>query len=156
MAKQSILLVVCASAVILGITAFLRLPMTAETPVGRALVHEREIRLDGIPLKVAIADTSEERSRGLSGITSLTDSEGMLFIFEEEGIYSFWMKDMVMPIDILWISSDNRVVSIEKSASPDSFPAAFTPTTPAQYVLEVRAGFSDAHGIDVGSSSMTF
>ena len=106
--------------------------------------------IKGIRVNVTRADTPELRTQGLSGHPGLGVSEGMLFIFPEEARHSFWMKDMLFSIDIIWISSEGRVVAIEKHASPDSFPRSFTPNTPAQYVLEVAAGFSDAHGISEG------
>ena len=105
-------------------------------------------------VRVAVADTPTLRSSGLSGYRGLAGDEGMLFIFEEDGMHSFWMKDMRFPIDILWISSDGRVVFIEKEVSPETFPKSFTPATPARYVLEVEAGFVEKHGIEIGDSTV--
>lgn len=111
----------------------------------------RTIEIGGVPLRVEIADTDTLRAKGLGGHEPLQPDEGMLFIFETEGIYSFWMKDMRFPIDILWLALDGKVVHIEKNVSPESYPTSFTPGSPAQYVLEVRAGFVDQYDIRIGS-----
>lgn len=116
------------------------------------LVIERELYVGDVVLHVALADTSQEREQGLSGTSPLSDTEGMLFIFDNDAQHSFWMKDMNYAIDIIWFSAEQRIVHIEKAVSPDTFPSAFTPPTPARYVLEVPAGFSEAHSLTIGST----
>ena len=106
--------------------------------------------LGGQEISVSVADTANERTQGLSGRESLESNEGMLFMFPEEGMYSFWMKDMRFSIDMLWISSQGDVVHLEHGVSPASYPTAFSSSVPAQYVLEVPAGFSNTHGIKIG------
>lgn len=103
------------------------------------------------PVKILLADTPQERTQGLSGREDLAKDEGMLFVFPEEGIYGFWMKDMRFSIDILWLNSAGEVVHIVENASPESYPASFTPEKAAQYVLELPAGFARAHGVTLGS-----
>ncbi|MDX1535781.1 MAG: DUF192 domain-containing protein, partial [Candidatus Spechtbacterales bacterium] len=73
-------------------------------------------------------------------------------VFNRPGTYSFWMKEMNFPIDIIWIGEDMRVVDITKNAKPESYPKRFSPSVLAQYVLEVVAGFSDEHGVEIGDS----
>lgn len=102
-------------------------------------------------MRVEIADTPDERAQGLSGTTELADDEGMLFVFDTEGTYGFWMHDMLISIDIIWVASDGSVVHIEHSLSPDTYPQTFTPPLPARYVLEVPAGFALEHEIGVGT-----
>ena len=102
-------------------------------------------------VKILLADTPQKRTQGLSGRESLAKDEGMLFVFPEEGIYGFWMKDMRFSIDILWLNSAGEVVHIVENASPESYPASFTPEKAAQYVLELPAGFVRAHGVTLGS-----
>ena len=87
--------------------------------------------------RVKIADTEEERSQGLSGVLSLKDDEGMLFLFPEEGYHTFWMKDMHFPLDLVWIDSSWNIVSTTKNATPESYPTLFSPPRPVQYVLEI-------------------
>jgi hypothetical protein len=109
------------------------------------LIGNREIN-------VILVQTPEERQMGLSGRTNLPANTGMLFVFETPGTYGFWMKDMLFSIDMVWISADKRIIHIEKSVSPDTFPKAFSPKDPALYVLEVKAGFSDKNNIKVGDT----
>jgi uncharacterized membrane protein (UPF0127 family) len=102
-------------------------------------------------VSVELADTPALRVQGLSGRQSPSEGEGMLFIFEEEGNWGFWMKDMLFPIDILWAGSDGTIISIAKDVSPSTYPQAFYPTEPAaKYVLEVPAGFAKRHNIVEG------
>lgn len=112
----------------------------------------RILHLDGDVVRATVADTQTLRERGLSGRAGLAYDEGMLFVFNADGMYSFWMKDMLFPIDILWLSSAGRVVHIVQSISPDTFPQAFTSDTPARYVLELPAGYVARHGVRTGDS----
>lgn len=99
---------------------------------------------------VTLADTPEERTQGLSGREVLNNGEGMLFVFPEEGNYSFWMKDMNFSIDILWLSSEGKIVHIVEHVSPESYPDHFVSERPARYVLEVPAGYVESRGVSVG------
>lgn len=96
---------------------------------------------------VEIADTPAAITQGLSGREKLPDDQGMLFMFERPGIYSFWMKDMHFPIDIVWIDADWRVVDISSQVDPATFPERFAPKESVQYVLEVNAGKAKEWGI---------
>lgn len=99
-----------------------------------------------------IADTSELRTRGLSDVISLDEHEAMLFIFEQPGVYKFWMKDMRFTIDIVWLDSEKRIVHIESNVSPESFPQSFGPNTPTQYVIEFTAGTVEQITLQVGDT----
>ena len=125
-------------------------------PSSEPLSGDEIITFGTASIHVEIADTDAARARGLSGHAPLSDDEGMLFVFPEEGMYSFWMKDMLFPIDILWLDSTGTVVHIEQDVAPESYPASFTSGSPARYVLEVRAGFATEHEIAVGSTSADF
>lgn len=105
-------------------------------------------------VRVILADTPAKRTRGLSGTDGLAEGEGMLFIFPEDGLYGFWMKDMRFAIDIIWLDSAWEVVDVAESVSPDSYPASFSPSKPARYVLEVPAGFAKSHNIALGSEAV--
>jgi len=101
-------------------------------------------------LQAAVADTKARQELGLGGLSSLPEGKAMLFSFDYSDRYGFWMKDMKFPIDIFWISDNFKIVHIEKSVSPDSFPKTFTPSLPARFVLETNADFAKRHQIDVG------
>lgn len=92
--------------------------------------------VDGQKVAVDIADSDEERIRGLSG----REEQSMLFIFDKEDFYGIWMKDMLFPIDIIWIDKDLKVVHVERDISPETHPEVFQPETKALYILEIPTG----------------
>ena len=108
------------------------------------------IKINDVSIEVEIADTIETRMRGLSYREFLANGRGMFFIFDKPSRYGFWMKDMHFAIDIVWIDERFRVIDIEKSVSPETFPKVFYPNEVVKYVLELDAGFSDEHSIDIG------
>jgi len=101
-------------------------------------------------VKVDLALTSKEQERGLSGRNELKNGEGMLFIFNKPAKYSFWMKEMNFPIDIIWIDEGFSVIYIKKNAEPLSYPEIFYPSLDAKYVLEVPALFSEKNNLEIG------
>lgn len=115
----------------------------------------QEVVIKGVSIKVSVADTDTERRQGLSGRESMPEDEGVLFTFPKENVITpFWMKDMKMAIDIIWIN-DAEIVQIDRNASPqpgvpDNELTLYKPTTPVDYVLEVNAGWADRHGVLVG------
>ena len=107
-------------------------------------------------LKIEIADTLEERIKGLSGRESLNENAGLLFVHSEPGIYGIWMKDMLFAIDVIWLDSEYRVVDMAHHVRPDSFPEIFEPSGLALYILEVNAGFAKRNGIEIGDALSLF
>ena len=93
---------------------------------------------------------------GLGGHAPLGETDGMLFVFERPAFHSFWMKGMLFPLDLIWIEN-GLVVHIERDAphfppgTSDMSLPIYAPAAPATYVLEVNAGFTVYHGIEVGS-----
>ncbi len=104
-------------------------------------------------LNVELAITPEQRERGLSGHKPLAINEAMLFVFDTPGKYGFWMKDMLFSIDMIWLSAEGKVVYIEKSVAPDTFPKSFASESPALYFLETKAGFSSQNNIKIGDQA---
>jgi uncharacterized protein len=99
---------------------------------------------------VEIAANAESRRQGLMGRVKMAENEGMLFLFDEEEERSFWMANTPLPLDIIYISSEKEVVSIQKHATPyseESLPSY----KPARFVVEMNAGFCDRHGIAPGT-----
>jgi uncharacterized membrane protein (UPF0127 family) len=78
--------------------------------------------------------------------------EGMLFVYDTEGRYAFWMKDMRYSIDIIWITASHTVAGLWEHATPESYPRAFAPKTQAQYVLELPADWAAAHEVKIGDT----
>lgn len=110
------------------------------------------VKIGNTIIPVIIADTNALREQGLSGMQSLPPNTGMFFIFPRADHYTFWMPDMHFPIDIIWINNgvitaiDTDVSNVFDAASP----VYYHPPTVADRVLEVNAGFAEAHGIHVG------
>jgi uncharacterized membrane protein (UPF0127 family) len=101
-------------------------------------------------VRVELARTGEEKSRGLMFREHLEADAGMLFLYENETIRQFWMRNTLIPLDMLFISSDNRVVGIVENAEPQTDTLREV-AQPSQYVLEVNGGFSAEHGITAGT-----
>lgn len=110
------------------------------------------LHIGDVVLDVEIADTLSSRIQGLSGRTALSANTGLLFVFNKAGIHGFWMKDMLFPIDIIWINAEKKIVHIEENVLPSSYPKAFKPNEPALYVLEVSAGVSQLWNIQLGDA----
>ena len=108
------------------------------------------IYIGDLVVQVTIADDTEERRQGLSGVTSLDELEGKLFVFDESDRYGIWMKDMNFPIDIIWISDELKIVHIEENIGPSTFPKVFRPDVPARFVLETNSYFAKTFKVDVG------
>jgi uncharacterized membrane protein (UPF0127 family) len=101
---------------------------------------------------VEVVDTASSRERGLSGKKGLLAGEGMLFVFDKPGRYGFWMKDMLFPIDMVWINDDGLVVHVERNVKPETYPTAFINTLDASYVLEIAANESEKYGLYMGAA----
>ena len=104
-------------------------------------------------VEVEVADTQILRQQGLSNRRSLGDYQGMLFIFDTSGIYPFWMKDMYIPLDIIYISDSYYIVDILKDVQPcSSICTSFVSNVEFRYVLEVKSGFTDINRVAIGNA----
>jgi len=105
-----------------------------------------------VNLKVEIADSNEERALGLSHRKYLGDYEGMYFVFDQNTGTSFWMKDMLIPLDIIFVDETGFIVDIKEAQQPCSSacPSVFSSTT-YRYVLEVNSGFCSTNGVKIGN-----
>lgn len=108
----------------------------------------------GVDISVLVADTDKTRAQGLSGRESLASREGMWFMFPQSGYYSFWMKDMNFPIDIIWIDENFRIIDRTLRVDPATYPKTFTSSGPSKYVLEIPAGTADEYGLFIRSTVM--
>lgn len=129
--------------------------VVAYSPKGKTEVKHTIATIKNVIVRVDIADTELLREKGLSGRVSLPDGEGMWFVYQENGIYSFWMPDMHFSIDIIWFDENFRAVHIQENATPESYPHVFTPDVLARYVLEVSAGFVQKNGVNLGDKIST-
>ena len=100
---------------------------------------------------VELAKTDVEKERGLIFRKSLENNRGMLFIFNEEGGYNFWMKNTLITLDIIWINSEKEVVYIEHRAEPCSETCeSITPGVNSQFVLEINGDIAKKLNINIG------
>lgn len=107
--------------------------------------------LGGVKINLDIADSEDAKIRGLSDRSSLGQDQGMLFVYDQPSSSCMWMKDMLISLDVLWLNQKYEVVDIAENLHPDTYPESFCSEQPAQYFLEVPAGFVKAHGIQVGT-----
>ena len=101
---------------------------------------------DVATIDIEIAESDSARTRGLMQRTSLPEMSGMLFIFAREEPQSFWMGNTPLALDLIFVNSDSQIVDIDKYNKPYSSESIVS-DAPAQYVVEVPAGFTDMHGI---------
>ncbi|MDQ3070827.1 MAG: DUF192 domain-containing protein [Acidobacteriota bacterium] len=129
-------------------------------PMQRAVDRARFTLADGAAVTLEVADTEAKRQRGLMFRERLAETEGMIFVFEQPGFYPFWMQNCRIPLDILWLDSSFRIVSIVESAqpcrkagceppcaAPDCPTYAPEPGTAAKYVVELASGFTRRHSL---------
>jgi uncharacterized membrane protein (UPF0127 family) len=101
---------------------------------------------------VEIADKDKDRMRGLMYRKALGESAGMLFVFDDEHVLRFWMKNTCIPLDMIFIAEDGVIVGIEENA-PTLNEDTYTPNCPAKYVLEMNAGWARKHGVKAGQKA---
>lgn len=101
---------------------------------------------------IEIADTESKREYGLMNRTSLSGQSGMLFVFDHADTYAFWMKNTKIPLDMIWLDHDGRVVDVQTAVPCTSDPCpVYTPAHSGLYVLELNAGSAHAIGLITGS-----
>ncbi len=100
-------------------------------------------------IDIEIADSDYKRAKGLMDRLNMEEDQGMLFLFPFDTMQSFWMKNTVIPLDIIFVNREKVIVTIHKDAVP--FDTGQYPSTkPASQVVEVTAGYTDLYGINVG------
>lgn len=102
-------------------------------------------------IDIEVAATEAEKAQGLMNRSWMEETQGMIFLFDKEQRQSFWMRNTIIPLDIMFVAADNRIVNIAKNTQPFS-DKPIPSTGPAQYVVEVVAGFSDKYGLASGDS----
>lgn len=142
-------LLIAAAAVLAAFVFFKYFPHTCWS-CSTLGVERGQVRVGDAVIHVEVADTPQELALGLSGRGGLGEDEGMLFVLKTAGIPAFWMKDMRFDIDIIWIDEEKRVVGIERDISRETYPEIFRPSRAVKYVLEIPAGASKRHKIDIG------
>jgi uncharacterized membrane protein (UPF0127 family) len=110
------------------------------------------LTLSGHVFQVELATNDATREQGLMNRTSLAANHGMLFVFPYDSAQTFWMKNTLIPLDMLFFDKDRRLVSMQLDAKPcKADPCALYPSgKPAAYVLELAAGTVAQLGLEVG------
>ena len=114
-------------------------------------IDKNEACINNTCFEIEIRDTKEERAKGLMNIEELDEKKGMLFVFDDSSIYSFWMKNTLIELDIIWINENLEIVWIAKNVNPceeDPCPS-YNPQENAKYVLEINAGLSEKYGVKI-------
>jgi hypothetical protein len=122
----------------------------AQTPEPQRFVV---LRPDGKPearVKVRVARTDQQRRRGLMYVQSLPPDEGMIFLFDEDEVQGFYMKNTLIPLDMIFIDKERVVVGIVENAEPLTLDTRGV-DRPSRYVLEVNGGWAHKHGVTAGT-----
>ncbi len=112
----------------------------------------RAIAPDGHEFRLELARTPQQRALGYMYRSRVGPDEGMLFLFEESGFHSIWMKNCLVGLDVVWLSDDLHVVHLERSLPPckaDPCPG-YPPMLKARYILEIAAGMAKKSRLNVG------
>lgn len=121
--------------------------LACATPSGPlATVHTKS---GPVSVALEVAATDPTRTRGLMWRDHLDDGYGMLFVFDEESDHSFWMKNTVIPLDMVFIGADQVVVGVHANATPLSL-EPISVGRPSKWVLEVAGGYAGRAGIATG------
>ncbi len=155
---KKVILPIIATALFIAAVGILMQKTSVLAPTPKPAESTSFVTVNGKEITVDTARTSEEREKGLSGIISLDKDSGMLFVFTDNSKTPvFWMKGMLIPLDIIWIKG-GKIVRIDKNVpvpsadTPNNKIKTYSAGTPIDYVLEVNAGFSDSNSIKVGNS----
>jgi uncharacterized protein len=128
--------------------------VTAQDYVAPKMPHARVTLIDAFggkhPVDAEVAATREERTRGLMWRTELAEGTGMIFLFDRDDYLSFWMKNTVIPLDMVFIRSDLTIVGIVERAEPKTLSARSPGSAQSKYVLEVPSGWCSKIGLKPG------
>jgi len=111
----------------------------------------KKIKVGNGTVVVKIADSAEKRELGLMNASSLPENEGMLFVFDRPDYLSFWMKNTLIPLEIIFLDENYAIVDIQEMR-PCSGPICktYTSSKPARYAIELSENFSKLHNVSVG------
>jgi hypothetical protein len=119
------------------------------------IFNERQhykLKINDYTINLEPAITIEEKTRGLMHREYLSKDRGMIFIFDDSDKRTFWMKNTLIPLDMIFVDNENKVVDMKKNFQPcrEEPCETYTSSQPARYVIEVNAGLTDELGIETG------
>ncbi len=106
--------------------------------------------IKGHKFQLLVVKSDKDKQIGLSKYKNLPEDKGMIFVFDKEGFYPFWMKDMKLPLDIIFIK-ENKIVTIYENLPINNL-SIYTPTQASDRVLEINANLSKKYGFSIGDS----
>ncbi len=115
-------------------------------------LQENQLCIELTCIQIEKAITSQEQTKGLMFRENLNENSGMLFIFPDQKIRQFWMKNTLIPLDMIWINENKEIIGITKNAQPCKADPCqiYASNGPAKYVLEINAGFAQKKGLEKG------
>ena len=122
---------------------------TADLPSAATVVIPAATR--SVTFRLELARTPDEHSRGLMFRPHLEPNAGMLFLFEHQEVHTFWMKNTLIPLDMLFIDRDRKIVGIVENAEPQTLTGRRV-EQPSKYVLEIGGGVAARLGIRPGTT----
>lgn len=149
--RTQTLIPVAIAAVIIGAVGLMSIP--SDSKLESVQFPRGTIKIDDIALQVQVADTEPRRVRGLMFQDQLPYDQGMIFVFDEVGVYSLWMLNMQFSLDMIWFDQNGNIIHIEKDVPPCKTALetmtcqSFAPDGQALYILEVTSGFVDKFNI---------
>ena len=129
-------------------------PQPSQTATAAPVTGPRVVLPDGAVIRVEVASDDATRAQGLMYRDHLADDRGMVFLFPQTGSYPFWMKNTLIPLDMIWIDEQKRVVHISPAVPPckaDPCPS-YDPGVFSRYVLEVAGGVAGRHHLATGQT----
>ena len=111
---------------------------------------------NGSEVTAELAVTEEERAKGLMFRDKILPDQAMLFVFEKAGIHSFWMKNTLVSLDMLWLDDEKRIIHIEANVPPcrEEPCPSYGPLRAARYVLELKGGVAAELGLKISDRVM--
>ena len=115
--------------------------------------YRETITIQDITFQTKLAQTNSEKETGLMGVKSMSEDEGMLFVYDHESPKRFWMKNTLIPLDMIFIDEVHKIVEIFGNVPPcttEECPDYYTPME-VKYVLEINGGLSKTYGFRIGN-----
>lgn len=128
-------------------------PPSTSKPTATPVAGPRVILPSGAVYRLELAHTPEQQAQGLMYRESLPEKTGMLFLFDDKGVHRFWMKNTMIPLDMVWMDAEGKVLFVSADTPPckaDPCPS-YGPESPAAMVLEIAGGKAVKEKVGVGS-----
>lgn len=136
-------------------TSFLKNMSSGDSSKSAVVNVNPTLKIDNLTLNIIVASSDRDQKKGLSQREGLPINQGMLFVFDSDGLHPIWMKNMKFAIDIFWIDSNKRIVDVITDVPPepgksDKDLKIYNPRSNNRYVLETNAGMASLNNIKVG------